>query len=79
MARQAQERVPGIHCFTDTNESGASLADGYRQPGRIRKGAEPADLPVVQPPKFDLVINLKAALAAKKATTVPSAHPNWEE
>jgi putative ABC transport system substrate-binding protein len=67
----AVHRLPTIYPWRDFVEAGglisygASLRDAYRQVGvyigRILKGAKPADLPVVQSTKFELVINHQTA------------------
>ena len=67
----AKNRLPTIYPFPEFVEAGGlvtygvSLSDLYRRAAtyvdKILKGAKPADLPVEQPTKFELVINLKTA------------------
>jgi putative ABC transport system substrate-binding protein len=64
-------RVPTLHSLREEVEAGGLFSYGVNVPANFRraayfvdkilKGAKPADLPVEQPKKFELIINLKAA------------------
>jgi putative tryptophan/tyrosine transport system substrate-binding protein len=67
----AKYRLPAVYHWKEYVEAGGltsygtDLADGFRRAAmyvdKILKGSKPADLPVEQPMKFELVINLKTA------------------
>ena len=69
----ASKRIPGMYSFLEFAQAGGLVAYGPSVPelfrraatyvDKIFKGAKPADLPVEQPTKFELVINLKTARA----------------
>jgi putative ABC transport system substrate-binding protein len=77
----AQSRLPAVYAWRDLVQAGGLLSYGvdyraiWRRVGfyvdKIFKGAKPGDLPVEQPTKFDLVINLRTAKAL--GLTIPQS------
>lgn len=73
MAFAAEQRLPGVHAYRELVEAGGLMSFGpsYKAMHRkaatyvdkILRGANPAELPIERPAKFELVVNLKAAEA----------------
>ena len=82
LKRVATQRLPAIYQFPETAEEGGLISYGPRvrhifaemlprQLSKLLRGVKPADIPIEQPTKFELVINLKTAKAI--GVTVPEA------
>jgi len=77
----AKHRLPAVYAYREVVDAGGllsygpSLSDLFRRAavyvGKILKGAKPADLPMEQPTKFELVINFKTAKAL--GLTIPQS------